>query len=80
MRSSIWRRSPRRSIDMAERELELTERERLIAEHAANVAVARVMDEFYRNVGRSVVNKLLVLVGAAVVAFALGKGWISIPK
>lgn len=61
---------------MADDSIELTERERLIAEHAANLAVARVMDEFYKGVGKSVVNKLLIIVGAMAVAFAAGKGWI----
>jgi len=61
-------------------DLELTDRERLIAEHAADKAVERVMDEFYKSVGKGVVNKLLILLGAIAVAFAMGKGWVTFPK
>ena len=65
---------------MNEGDLELTDRERLIAEHAAKLAVKSVMDEFYRGVGKSVVNKLLIVVGCVVVGLAMGKGWLQLPK
>lgn len=58
-------------------EIELSERELLIARKAAEIAVKQMQDEFYKRVGRSVVDKLLILIGAAFVAFAVGKGWLT---
>ncbi len=55
----------------------LTERELLVAKAAAKLAVQEMQDEFYRQVGKSVVTRVLVWVGIAAVAFAAGKGWIS---
>lgn len=59
---------------------ELTEREKLIANEAAKLAVKMVTDEFYKNVGKNVVQKFFILVGAFVVGFGIAKGWISLPK
>lgn len=59
--------------------IKLTERELLIAEKAANMAVKKVMDTFYKEVGRSFINRWLIVIGAAVVAFGAGKGWIAGP-
>lgn len=61
-----------------EEEIKLTARELAIAEKAANLAVDRVLTKFYAGVGKSVVNRLLILIGAAVVAFVVGKGWLTI--
>lgn len=59
---------------------ELTEREKLIAQEAAKLAVKMVMDEFYKNVGRNFVQKFFILVGAGAVGFAIARGWITPPK
>lgn len=57
--------------------IELTEREEAIAQRAADLAVQRMTTEFYASVGKTVVNRLLIIIGAAVVAFLAGKGWLS---
>lgn len=56
---------------------ELTEREEAIAQRAAEIAVRKMTDEFYGSVGRTVINRLLIIIGAAFVAFAAGKGWLT---
>jgi len=53
---------------------ELTERELLIAKRAARIAVEELGNEFYRQVGRTVVGR--VLTG---ITYAIGRGWI-VPK
>ena len=57
--------------------IELTEREEAIAQRAADLAVQRMTTEFYASVGKTVVNRMLIIIGAAVVAFLAGKGWLS---
>lgn len=61
----------------ATNEIELTDRETAIAKAAAKIAVAEMANEFYRQIGKTVVTKILVLIGIAFVAFAAGKGWLS---
>lgn len=56
---------------------ELTEREMRIAEMAAELAVKKVTEQFYAQVGRSVFNKALILLGAAFVGWATGKDWVK---
>lgn len=58
-------------------EIQLTEREQAIAKEAAKIAVKELADEFYKQVGRTVVTKILVWIGIAAIAFAAGKGWLS---
>lgn len=61
---------------------ELTERELLIAKRAARIAVEELGNEFYRQVGRSVVGRVLTWIGMLAVAgitYAIGRGWI-VPK
>mgnify|MGYP003346073347 CR=1 FL=1 len=55
---------------------DLTERERLIAKEAARLALDEMTDEFYKKVGKTVVEKALIWLGALFVGFVLGKGWI----
>jgi hypothetical protein len=57
-------------------EIQLTEREHAVAKEAARIAVKELADEFYKQVGRTVMTKVLVWVGIAAVSFAAGKGWI----
>jgi hypothetical protein len=60
-------------------ESELTEREMLVAKHAAKLAVREIQDEFYRQVGKGLVTRIFIWVGLAAVAFAAGKGWVKLP-
>jgi hypothetical protein len=55
----------------------LTAREIRIARLAADLAVKKMQDNFYKGVGRTVIDRWLIIIGAAVVAFAGGKGWLS---
>ena len=54
--------------------IELTEREKLIAKEAARIAIEELSDEFYKKVGKTFIEKILLLVGALVVGFFVGKG------
>jgi len=56
-------------------DIELTEREQAIAKEAARIAIEELAGEFYRQVGKTIINKVLVWVGAIVVGFVIGKGW-----
>lgn len=56
--------------------VELTERERLIAKEAAKLALEELSGEFYKKIGKTVVEKVLIWVGMLVAGFVLGKGWI----
>ncbi len=59
-------------------EVQLTERETAVARLAAKMAVKEMTDGFYKEVGRTIVNRFLIIIGAAFVAFAMGKGWVSL--
>jgi hypothetical protein len=58
-------------------ERRLNDRELLVAKHAADLAVKQMTDNFYKEVGRTFINRFFIIVGAAFVAFAVGRGWIS---
>jgi len=58
-------------------EIELTEREMLIARKAARLAVEEMTNEIYRAVGKGVLTRIFAWVGAVVVGFMLAKGWIA---
>ena len=57
-------------------EITLTERERLIAKEAAKLAIEEMSSEFYKKVGKTVVEKALIWIGLLFVGFVFGKGWI----
>ena len=57
-------------------DIELTERERLIAKEAARIAIEEMSSEFYKKVGKTVVEKALIWIGLFVVGLVIGKGWI----
>ena len=57
-------------------DIELTDRERLIAKEAAKLALEELSSEFYRKVGKTVVDKILIGIGILAVGFVVGKGWI----
>lgn len=58
-------------------QMQLTDREKLIAEEAAKLAVRKVTEEFYTTVGKNVINKFFILIGAVAVGFLVGKGWVK---
>ena len=57
-------------------DIELTDRERAIAKEAAKLALEELSSEFYKKVGMTVVEKLLIWAGMLFVGFVLGKGWV----
>ena len=57
-------------------DIELTEREKLIAKEAAKLALEELSSEFYKKVGKTIVEKFFIFVGLLAVGFVMGKGWI----
>ena len=57
-------------------DIELTDRERLIAKEAAKLALEELSGEFYKKIGKTIVEKILIWIGLLVVGFVFGKGWI----
>jgi hypothetical protein len=57
-------------------DITLTEREEAIAKKAAKIALEEMSSEFYKKVGKTVVEKALIWIGLLVVGFVFGKGWI----
>lgn len=66
-------------MPVADSDIKLTPREVFIAKEAARMAVEEITEGFYRDVGKTVVSKVLIWIGVAAVAFAAGKGWIKLP-
>jgi hypothetical protein len=62
------------SADMSD--IQLTDRERLIAKEAAKLAIEEMSSEFYKKVGKTIVEKALIWIGLFVVGLVIGKGWI----
>ena len=52
------------------------ERERLIAKEAAKLALEELSGEFYKRVGKTIIEKVLIWIGMLVVGYVFGKGWI----
>ena len=65
-----------KNVEMSE--TQLTARELAIAERAAEIAVKKITDNFYKDVGKTVVSRFFIIIGLVFVAFAAGKGWIRI--
>jgi hypothetical protein len=57
-------------------DITLTDREEAIAKRAAKLAIDEMSNEFYKKVGKTVVEKALIWIGALFVGFVIGKGWI----
>ena len=57
-------------------DMQLTERERMIAKEAAKLALEELSGQFYKQVGKTVVEKVLIWIGLLVVGFVVGKGWL----
>jgi hypothetical protein len=62
------------SVDMSN--IELTERERAIAKEAAKLAIEEMSSEFYKKVGKTIVEKAFIFIGLLAVGFVVGKGWV----
>lgn len=56
---------------------QLTERELLIARAAARIAIKELSDDFYKSIGRNVVQRWLIYVGLLSAGWFGGKGWFS---
>jgi hypothetical protein len=56
--------------------IELTERERAIAKEAAKLAIEEMSSEFYKKVGKTIVEKAFIFIGLLAVGFVVGKGWV----
>ena len=63
--------------ELNELEAQLTEREMMIAKAAAKIAVRELSDDFYKSIGRSVVQRWLVYIGLLSAGWFGGKGWFS---
>jgi hypothetical protein len=50
-------------------DIELTERERMIAKEAAKIAIEEMSSEFYKKIGKTVVEKILIWIGLLVIGF-----------
>ena len=57
-------------------DITLTDREEAIAKRAAKLAIEEMTGEFYKKVGKTVIEKALIWLGAIAVGFVIGKGWI----
>ena len=57
-------------------DIQLTERERQIAKEAAKLAIEEMSSEFYKKVGKTIVEKALIWIGLFVVGLVIGKGWV----
>ena len=57
-------------------DIELTERERMIAKEAAKLALEEMSSEFYKKIGKTVVEKALIWIGLLAAGFIMGKGWL----
>jgi hypothetical protein len=57
-------------------DITLTAREEAIAKRAAQLAIQDMTDDFYKKVGKTVVEKALIWIGALFIGFVIGKGWI----
>jgi voltage-gated potassium channel Kch len=57
-------------------DIQLTEREMLVAQKAAKLAVQEVANEFYKQVGRGFMARLFIWVGMGFVGFAVARGWL----
>lgn len=57
--------------------IELTARDLAIAKAAARIAVQEMTDDFYKQIGKTMVTKVLIWVGMLALGFGVAKGWIN---
>ncbi len=58
-------------------EIRLTERELAVAKEAARIAIQELTDQFYKQVGKTMVQKALIWIGAIAIGFGMAEGWIT---
>lgn len=63
--------------DSNDNDIRLTERELAIAKAAAHIAIQELTDQFYQQVGKTMVTKALIWIGAVAIGFGVAKGWIT---
>lgn len=64
--------------DLTERELAIARvAAKMAAEEAAKHAVKQMTDHFYKEVGRTFIQKFLIIVGAFAVGVGTALGWIK---
>lgn len=62
---------------LSDGEIRLNERELAVAKEAARLAIQEITDQFYKQVGKTMVQKALIWIGAIAIGFGLAKGWIT---
>ena len=63
--------------DQQDNDITLNERELAIAKAAAHIAIQELTDQFYKQVGKTMFQKVLIWIGAIAIGFGLAKGWIT---
>ena len=63
--------------DQQDNEIRLNERELAVAKEAARIAIQELTDQFYKQVGKTMFQKVLIWIGAIAIGFGLAKGWIT---
>ena len=63
--------------DQQDNDITLNERELAIAKAAAHIAIQELTDQFYQQVGKTMVTKALIWIGAVAIGFGVAKGWIT---
>lgn len=63
--------------DSQDNDIKLNERELAIAKAAAHIAIQELTDQFYQQVGKTMVTKALIWIGAIAIGFGMAKGWIT---
>ena len=62
---------------LSDGEIKLNERELAVAKEAARLAIQEITDQFYKQVGKTMVQKALIWIGAIAIGFGVAKGWIT---
>ena len=62
---------------LSDGEIKLNERELAVAKEAARLAIQEITDQFYKQVGKTMVQKVLIWIGAIAIGFGVAKGWIT---
>ena len=61
--------------------MSLSEREKLLvkiaAEESARIVLTKLPDEFYKQFGKTVFQKVFIILGATLITLAYTKGWIK---
>ena len=63
--------------DQQDNDVTLNERELAIAKAAAHIAIQELTDQFYKQVGKTTIQKALIWIGAIAIGFGMAKGWIT---